>query len=60
MSVDLPFEFEEEEMSELDLMDQRELDRVSESAKEKYSELQVEDREGGLSFQEELHLEVLV
>ena len=56
----MPFEFEEEEMSELDLMDQRELDRVSESAKEKYSELQVEDREGGLSFQEELHLEVLV
>ena len=56
MSVDLPFVFEEEEKSELDLLDQSELDRVSESAREKYSELQVEEREGGLSFQEQLHL----
>ena len=60
MSVDLPFVFEEEEKSELDLLDQSELDRVSESARENYSELQVEEREGGLSFQEQLHLEVLV
>ena len=59
MPVDLPFNFEEEE-SELDLLDQRDLDRMSESAREKYSELQVEEREVGLSFQEELHLEVLV